>query len=211
MNLAERITVVKERLEQKKTRYETLEEILRENNKQKEELQKKHEDLVALVGQDTQASEVVKVLFDKISRTGFKFLEDLVNQALSSVFVDEDYEFKIQVDSRGTERTVAFKLRKGEQEFVPVNEVGGGIRVLISFILRVYYIIKTKSRHIIFMDEAFSNLSAEYVEPLVSFVRVLSKKFGFKFLFITHSPFIQTSEVDEAILIAKGRQRNRKK
>lgn len=142
--------------------------------------------LVNLVALDTQASDVIKKIFDTVSTEGFAFLEKMVNQMLQMVFVDENYQFKIKIGSRGSERTVEFLLNDGKSEN-PLSECGGGVQVTISFVFRAYYILRTKMRPVMFLDETLVQLSPQYLPMFMMFLQALVYEYGFDFLWISHN------------------------
>jgi len=162
-----------------------------------------HLRLTELAANDLQASEIIKILFDKLSEKGFHFLENLGTQALQIVFPDESYSFKINVGSRGAERTSEFFLVDGGKE-IPLSETGGGVQVLLAFVFRVYFILQYKLRRVIVMDEAFAQLSPQYLETLLQFLHDLVKHFEFKILWISHSPYLE-GRVTKFYQMVKGR------
>lgn len=166
-----------------------------------------HTSVVDQITMDNQSSEVIKFLFDKVSVKGFGFLEQLATQALQMVFVDEDYKFVIKTGSRGSEKTVEFfvqETKDGITKTHRLSDCGGGIQVLVAFVFRVYYILKTGMRRFVAMDEALIQLSPQYYDSLLQFIQLLIEKFGFKFLWISHSPMLE-GKVDKFYEISKGK------
>jgi len=149
-----------------------------------------HVEYTKLAANDTQAAEIIKVLFDKVSEKGFQFLENLGTQALRIVFPDEEYTFKIVMGSRGHERTAAFFINDGKDED-PLSECGGGPQVLMGFIFRVYFILQNNLKRLIVMDETFAQLSPHYLDGLLQFLFSLVEHLQFKFLWISHSPYLE--------------------
>ena len=185
MDLMEQVDILDDLLLRKQTEYTNVINDLGMKESELKSLTEDRDSLVDTVALDTQSSDVIKKIFDSVSSEGFAFLEQMVNQALKMVFIDENYEFKIKIGSRGSERTVEFLLNDGKSEN-SLSECGGGVQVLVSFVFRAYYILRTKLRKVIFMDETLVQLSPQYLEPFMTFLQLLVDKFGFDFLWISH-------------------------
>jgi DNA repair exonuclease SbcCD ATPase subunit len=192
-----------EALLQKELELKSSTESLNSKLQQLQAEQEKHRVLVEQVTLDFEVIEVVKKLFETISAEGVKFLEDLINQALHVVFTDEFYLFKIKFGSRGNEKTAEFILNNGVTES-ELSECGGGVQVLISFVFRIYYVMYSNLRRVVFMDETMSQLSANYIEPFMAFLRMLVDTYGFKFLWVSHSPYVEMY-CDRFYEVSKGR------
>lgn len=165
--------------------------------------QAQHAQDTDLAANDTQAAEVIKVLFDKVSEKGFQFLENLGTQALRIVFPDETYSFKIVMGSRGQERTASFMINDGKKD-VPLAECGGGPQVLMGFIFQVYFILQNNLRRLMVMDETFAQLSPHYLDGLLQFLFNLVEHLQFKFLWISHSPYLE-GKVTKFFTMSRGK------
>jgi len=194
-------------LKTKKMRIEMLSGDMRKALDSVSELKCKHNALIELVASDIKAGGVIKLLFEKVSMEAFGFLESLCNQALEMVFDDENYTFKIELGTRGVERTVEFYISNSKGVF-PLTETGGGVQVLISFVFRIYFILRFKLNRVIIMDETFSQLSPQYLDNLLAFMRILVAKFGFTILWISHSPYLE-GRVDHFYELRHGKIINR--
>jgi DNA repair exonuclease SbcCD ATPase subunit len=190
MPLIEDLRKLDEALMKKELEYSSVVEELVRKEAETKTTEDKHKVLVGQVTLDSEVVEVVKKLFETSSAEGIKFLEDLINQALQIVFTDEYYRFKIKFGSRGNEKTAEFILNNGVTES-ELSECGGGVQVLISFVFRIYYIMKSNLRRVVIMDESLSQLSANYIEPFMGFMKMLVDSYGFDFLWISHSPYVE--------------------
>lgn len=180
--LMDKLTLVSQRLSESEYQCGFVTEELNKKVLQLAETSKVFDELSDRVVLDLEVVDVVKRLFDDLSDAGFRFLEDMVNQALAAVFVDEKYTFTIVVGSHGNDRKAEFKLND-----IPLDECGGGVRMLVSFIFRVYYIMRCDLRKVIFMDELISSLAKDYLESFMGFLKTLCDQYGFSFLWISHS------------------------
>ena len=131
--------------------------------------------------------EVMKVLIEKITDSSIGLLKNLLTVGFNTVF-EGKYSVDIQVDDRGKDKTAEFYLIENSTGLRTMikDDNGGGIKVILSFILRVFFIYYLKYPRFIILDEAFTELSKEYIEGLFAFFDILKKDLGFKYLFITH-------------------------
>jgi DNA repair exonuclease SbcCD ATPase subunit len=138
----------------------------------------------------TKSLEVFKDLIGILSEKGMSRLKDLVTYGLTTIFDDSQYELDIEVAERGSLKTAELYLKDGATGIrAPLNgSVGGGIQVIVSMILRVYFILSFNLRRVLIFDEAFANLSEEYVDGLFKFLSYLSKELGFRVLMVSHDP-----------------------
>lgn len=166
-------------------------------------VEKQHLDKVNQVTLDAEVIEVIKKLFEQVSTEGVKFLEGMINEALRMVFTDEYYKFRIEFGSRGNEKTAEFLLHNGVVES-RLSECGGGVQVLIAFVFRIYYIMRTGLNRFVAMDETMSQLSPQYLEAFMGFMRMLVNTYGFKFFWISHSPYLE-AYCDRYYEMNKGR------
>lgn len=203
MPLIDDLKKLDEALMKKDLEYSSVVEELVRKESELKATEEKHKALVDQVTLDSEVVEVVKKLFETISAEGIKFLEDLINQALQVVFTDEYYKFKIKFGSRGNEKTAEFILNNGVTES-ELSECGGGVQVLVSFVFRVYYIMKAGLRRVVFMDETMSQLSVNYIESFMGFMKMLVDSYGFDFLWISHSPYVEMY-CDRYYEVSKGR------
>ena len=203
IDIFQRVHEVRDRLIAKKTQYQSFIDRLAEVELIQKNLTEKHFKEVGLIALDTKVAEIVKVIFDDVSIDGRVYLENLINSCLQAVFLDENYKIEIRSSSRGPQRTAEFWLDDGKS-VNPISECGDGLNAVVSFVIRIYTILKTKSRRIVIMDEPFCNLSHQYFDSLVEFLKELVKKFQFKFLWISHSLFLEEKHDIKTFRIKNG-------
>jgi ABC-type lipoprotein export system ATPase subunit len=63
--------------------------------------------------------------------------------------------------------------------------VGQGVRTIISFILKAYYLINKDSK-LLFLDEKYSALSDHYVPRFFEFMKKMADERGMILVLITH-------------------------
>lgn len=204
----EKLEEIKNRLLSLNIRFKTLLEKDESLTSDLEELKIKSENLVKSITTQQQAIEVFQILMDKISYQHIERIKSILNYALQSIFKDEDYKISIRViDKRNLKTSELFLIQtiEGEEREIPLNDsVGGGIISVIGFILQVYFITQFQQSPVIFLDEAFSQVSSKYIPPLIEFIKELAKEKGFIVILISHSDQI-ISEADRIYKIHKGK------
>jgi len=118
-------------------------------------------------------------------------VEGLVTRALQAIF-EENLSFHLAPAVRGNQATVDFVLRStyGDIEVdTPVLEArGGGMAAVVGFVLRLVVLLLTPgARRVLFLDESFGMVSAEYEPRLAEFLRQVADKAGVQVVLVTHS------------------------
>jgi len=73
-----------------------------------------------------------------------------------------------------------------------LDNFGGGIVNIESFLLRIITLFQTKLAPFLFLDESFSHLSSEYVENCSLLLSTLCEKLGLTVFLITHQELMLT-------------------
>ena len=126
-----------------------------------------------------QSIEILKRMMDQLSRSQINHLTDLLNSSVQSIFFDRQYSIELQVTELRNQNQLKIILHEDTPEghiTSDINDNGYGLKGIIGFILQCYFIIYYKQEPILFLDEAFGNLSSQY----------LPNKYGFRFVLITH-------------------------
>ena len=63
--------------------------------------------------------------------------------------------------------------------------MGMGVKTVVSAVLHIYY-LQCKNSKILILDEAYSAISASYVENFFTFIKQLCQKLQFKIILVTH-------------------------
>lgn len=118
-------------------------------------------------------------------------IETLVTEGLQTVFGD-DLSFhaisKQQGKLAATEFVIRSKVGDDEIETPIMDARGGGVAAVAGFLLRVILLLlRTDARHVLFLDESFAQLSAEYEPRLAEFLRELVDRTGIQIVLVTHS------------------------
>lgn len=163
-------------------------------NKSKDEMEDKKEELDNLEESkdiQSEAVEVLKELVDEMSKEHIEQVEDMLTYGLQTIFYDKNYTVKIKIEEKNNYKSAdMFLIKKEGDKIIKTNfddGLGGGVRVVTGFMLQVFYIQYFDLNRIIFLDEAFSELSEKYVEGLIEFIRKISDNKGFKIVLISHN------------------------
>ena len=185
------------------TRYQTLfnKAIVKKSNielqlqQQEDRKQQYNESLIALqkLLQDQQTYEqsidILKKMMDNLSRSQINHLSDLLNSSVQSIFFDRQYSIELQITELRNQNQLKILLHEDTPDghvVSDINDNGYGLKGIIGFILQCYFIIYYKQEPILFLDEAFGNLSSQYLPYLKSLIVSLTNKYGFRFILITH-------------------------
>lgn len=135
-----------------------------------------------------------------LSGSSIKECEDLANSAIKSIF---GFDYTVEYDLESNR----FVLNKGEYSTDLSEAEGGGIITVISFVFLVYLIVKLNLRRIIFLDEAFTQVSDSYFGAFIGFVNSLCDDLGFDLLLVSHDQRITADDVRHVYQIADGKSR----
>ena len=130
----------------------------------------------------------VDVLYERSIGT----LKDTLDTALQYVMFDKNYSVNIKVDDKCGNKTLEISVWDNDKEFEAdvVDGSGQGIRTIISFVLKMYYLLNENSR-ILFLDEKYSALSAQYVPLFFDFIKRMTEEKNFIIVMITHDTRFQ--------------------
>ena len=88
---------------------------------------------------------------------------NLLTYALQTVFFDKEYSVELLMGDKRNAKTAEFYLVENRDKQVVRTEfedgIGGGIQVVVGFVLQVFYIEYFGLSPIMFLDESFSQLS----------------------------------------------------
>jgi DNA repair exonuclease SbcCD ATPase subunit len=138
------------------------------------------------------AIEVLNSYADQQQEALQRTIETLVTHGLRTIFGPE-MSFHVRGGMKGKYATIDFVVRTvvdGESIDTPVMDArGGGVAAVVGFLLRlVLLLLHPGKRHILFLDETFAQLSADYENRLAEFIRELvDKRPDIQIVMVTHS------------------------
>lgn len=136
-----------------------------------EDLSKARE-VIMLVGKNTQQALQVRI-------------STIVSLALATVF-DNPYEFKVRFEERRNTVECDLLLVRGEDEFSPLDSVGGGVVDVVSFALRIADWKLRGGRPVIILDEQFRNVWPGGQPKVSALLQRLSAEFDLQIILVSH-------------------------
>ena len=139
------------------------EEILTENQKDLEvQIVEKEEYLKFLKG----AKEKYTVAVNELYEESIVALKDTLNVALKYVMFDKNYSANLVLEDQRGSKSLSIYLVDDDDGFeVDLKDgVGQGVRTIISFVLKSYYLLNQNSK-VLFLDEKYSALSSNFLIP----------------------------------------------
>lgn len=136
-----------------------------------------------------QSINILKKMMDQLSRSQINHLSDLLNSSVQSIFFDRQYSIELQITELRNQNQLKIILHEDTPDghiVSDINDNGYGLKGIIGFILQCYFILYYKQEPILFLDEAFGNLSSQYLPYLKALIQSLTNKYGFRFVLITH-------------------------
>lgn len=114
-------------------------------------------------------------------------LKDTLNVALKYVMFDKNYSANLVIeDERGAKLLYITLVNDDTGLEVELDDgVGQGVRTIISFVLKSYYLLNQNSR-VLFLDEKYSALSSHYVPRFYEFVKKFCEENDFIIVMISH-------------------------
>lgn len=186
------------RVQQVKSDYDVLQRTYESNLSRLDELgsqiSKIREEQALLETSRTILESVKKIL----TKSSLEYCEKLATYAVRSIF-----NLQAEVKYSATDGKFYLCFEDGMNSDIAGDE-GGGIKTVISFIFSLYLVIKSNSRRVMFFDEAWTQVSAEYFPAFISFVRQICKELNFEILLVTHDERITLDDVDTAYFMEKG-------
>ena len=140
-----------------------------------------------------KAQKILQELIATYSIEKVKKIEKIVTDTLRVIFYDKNLTFCVDVVDKKNQKSVYFFIEEEHADNVirlPLsqNSVAGGILVVTAFILQIYFIKYFNLPPFIFLDEAFSQVSDQYIPNLNQFLSSLKDVYGLIIVLITHDP-----------------------
>lgn len=138
---------------------------------------------------DSEEAAVVVGAVEKTQQDQLKQkLEKLVSYALTVIF-ERTFKFVVDFDSRGQQSEAKFLILDENGVTQPVKDAhGGGILVVVAYILRAIVMMSSQPRlsPIMIDDESLVQVSAEFRPRLIEFLRKFAESANLQLIMITH-------------------------
>lgn len=147
---------------------------------------------------DSSVLEEVVRLFQKFSEREHRTVQDkfemLISYALSIIFEGQFKSFKLINSIERNQFTVkpvlTFTYEDKEITTDIMSSHGGGVSNIVGFLLKLLVLVfqSKKYRPVLFLDESFANLSAEYVPLIAKVINKLVTELGkdLQIILVTH-------------------------
>ncbi len=175
------------------TKKSNLELLISQHNTTLKEKESAAQELKDLVRKETlyeKAVDLMKKIIEGMSQSQINHLEALINSALETIFFDRRYFVELQVTELRNTNNLQIILNEvteqGELIKTKLEDNGYGVKSIIGLVLQVYYILYYHQFPVLFMDEALTNLSKQYLPYLKSLINDLAEKYNFIFVLVTH-------------------------
>lgn len=154
-----------------------------EIEKREKEVEQYSEKLVFLKKVKSLYLEAVDLMYQE----SIGVLQDTLNSAMQYVMTDKNYSVKLELDDKRGSKTLNLALIDNDKEFeVDLKDgVGQGVRTIISFVLKAYYLVNDGSK-LLLLDEKYSALSAQYIPYFMEFLKKFTEEKDFIIVMITH-------------------------
>lgn len=158
--------------------------IIRENNKSLQKQIKEQKEYLNFI---KGAKEKYQIAVNELYEESVVALQDTLNAALKYIMYDKNYSAKLVLeDARGTKSLSIILVDEDDGFEIDLKDgVGQGVRTIISFVLKSYYLLNQNSK-VLFLDEKYSALSAHYVPRFYEFIEKFCEDNDFIIVMISH-------------------------
>lgn len=161
------------------------------NNEQEQQLVSRLADEEKQIQLLDSTLTVFKTLQEKLTTVHIDHITKLINNALSTVFNDDNIQYQIRIDTtqqrnNNTTQFVLLTTENNKTTETNLQDNGFGIQSLIGFVLQIYFIIQHKQERILFLDESLTAISTDKLPKLKQFIHEVSQQYDFKFILIAH-------------------------
>lgn len=149
----------------------------------KKDIKAKEEYLTFLKGAKDKYTLVVNELYEE----SVGALKETLNTALKYIMFDKNYSANLTLEDNRGSKTLSISLVDDDDGFeVDLKDgVGQGVRTIISFVLKSYYLLNQNSK-VLFLDEKYSALSSHYVPRFYEFMGRFCEENDFIIVMISH-------------------------
>jgi len=138
-----------------------------------------------------KVTKLLMSLGEKAQQQAQERLEQLVTRGLQVIFGTE-LSFHVNQSVKANQAVTEFVIRSSYGEHTvdtPVMESrGGGMAAVTGYMIRLVVLLLTPgARRVLFLDESFGHVSAEYESRLAEFLSEVAERTGVQHVLVTHS------------------------
>ena len=119
-------------------------------------------------------------------------VETLITLAIQSVF-ERPFKFKLNMEMSRNKFSCFPIIEEGDNEYIPSEEMGGGILDIISFAFRIvlWSLKSPRSRNLFILDEPMKFVGKdELLQRAITMMKEISERLNLQFIIVTHEPQI---------------------
>jgi DNA repair exonuclease SbcCD ATPase subunit len=158
-----------------------------------------------------KAALVLTAIGEQRQDAAQRAIEDLVTEGLRTIF-GNDLSFHLVPGVRAKSPVVDLVVRSQLADGTAVDTDvlaarGGGLAAVIGFLLRLVILLLSKNKQdtVLFLDETFAHVSAEYLPRLIEFLKDLVAKTGVQLVLVTHDEsFLEAADVVYKFSLVNG-------
>jgi DNA repair exonuclease SbcCD ATPase subunit len=156
------------------------------------------EEAEATLTRTQHAQEMLQHLAQAVQQQAHQKIAEVVSSCLSSVF-DDPYEFHIRFERNRGRTEAHLRFVRNGLEVDPMTASGGGMVDVAAFALRVACLVlhRPKLNRLVFLDEPFRFVSAQYQENVRLMLEKLSEDLGLQIVMVTHNENLATGVLIE--------------
>lgn len=149
-------------------------------------------DLTQVIDLHERAAHVLTAIGEQRQEQAQRQIEALVTEGLTTIFGD-NLTFHLVPSVRAKTPVVDFVIRSTLDDGTAVETDvmaarGGGLAATVGFLLRLVILLLSRQRQdtVLFLDETFAHVSADYLPRLIEFLKDLVEKTGVQIVMVTH-------------------------
>jgi len=172
----------------------------------KKEKSEKQKEILDLNSENLkEAREIIQAAALITQNSLAKHISTIVTKSLQSVFTDMNLEFSIKFEEGRGKTEANIQILEDGEDFDIFYDRGFGVADVISFSMRVAYILLSPVDRVVIIDEPFRNCSIDLREDLSLMVKELSENLGIQFIISTHMDELKT-HADKVISVQRKKK-----
>lgn len=135
----------------------------------------------------SETKELYTNAVDVMYQESIGALQDTLHTALQYIMTDKNYSINLILENKRGTKTLDIAITDLDEGFeVGISDgCGQGVRTIISFVLKMYYLLN-KGSNILLLDEKYSALSEHYIPRFMEFMKQMCEEKGLIVVMITH-------------------------
>lgn len=179
--------MISERVSEFRTEYNLLLNTLTNKESELASIHTQIRDRLKLISDNEVALSILKKMLEISNNDTVNVFSKFITTGLRSIF-GQDYSIEFVIKDRGNKaKVVEILFKDGEGEAIPIDDaIGGGVQVIIGFLLQVIILKLFNKRMFILLDESLVQVSKQYLPATMKFIKEMSREHGLVTMVITH-------------------------